>query len=67
LLKILVQKAGVGVNFERCLIYLLEEEYLRCVAWIDRVKTERNGDDAVVETNRGKVKMKSLMCSIRKA
>jgi transcriptional regulator with GAF, ATPase, and Fis domain len=41
LLKILVQKVSVGVNFERCLIYLLEEEYLRCVAWIDRVKIEQ--------------------------
>jgi formate hydrogenlyase transcriptional activator len=41
LLKILVQKAGVGVDFERCLIYLLEEDYLRCVAWIDRVKREK--------------------------
>ena len=41
LLKILVQKAGVGVNFERCLIYLLQEDYLRCVAWIDRVKREK--------------------------
>ena len=41
LLKILVQKAGVGVNFERCLIYLVEEDYLRCVAWIDRVKREK--------------------------
>jgi len=41
LLRILVQKAGVGVNFERCLIYLLEEDYLRCVAWIDRIKREK--------------------------
>ncbi len=41
LMKILVQKAGVGVNFERCLIYLLEDDYLRCVAWIDRVKREK--------------------------
>jgi transcriptional regulator with GAF, ATPase, and Fis domain len=41
LLEILVQKAGVGVDFERCLIYLLEEDYLRCVAWIDRVKREK--------------------------
>ena len=41
LLKILVEKAVVGVNFERCLIYLLEEDYLRCAAWIDRVKREK--------------------------
>jgi transcriptional regulator with GAF, ATPase, and Fis domain len=41
LLKILVEKAVVGVNFERCLIYLLEENYLRCVAWIDRIKKEK--------------------------
>ena len=41
LLKILVQKAGVGVDFERCLIYLVDEDYLRCVAWIDRVKREK--------------------------
>lgn len=40
LLKILVEKVSVGVNFERCLIYLLEDDYLRCVAWIDRIKVE---------------------------
>ena len=40
LLKILVEKAVVGVNFERCLIYLLEGDFLRCVAWIDRIKRE---------------------------
>ena len=43
LLKILVEKAVVGSDFERFLLYLLEEEegYLRCVAWIDRVKKEK--------------------------
>ncbi len=41
LFQILVQKVGVGVNFERCLIYLLQEDYLRCVVWIDRVKREK--------------------------
>lgn len=43
LLKILVEKAVVGVDFERFLLYLLDEEggYLRCVAWIDRIKKEK--------------------------
>jgi len=41
LLQILVEKAVVGVNFERCLIYLLEDDYLRCAAWIDRIKRDR--------------------------
>jgi GAF domain-containing protein len=41
LLQILVEKAVVAVNFERCLIYLLENDFLRCAAWIDRVKREK--------------------------
>jgi len=41
LLSILVERAVTGVNFERFLLYLLEDDYLRCVAWIDRVKREK--------------------------
>ena len=41
LLQILVEKTIIGVNFERGLIYLVEENFLRCVAWLDRVKRER--------------------------
>ncbi|MCK9363161.1 MAG: sigma 54-interacting transcriptional regulator [Syntrophales bacterium] len=41
LFQILIQKVGVGVNFERCLLYLLQEDYLRCVVWIDLVKREK--------------------------
>jgi len=41
LLQILVEKAVIGVNFERGLIYLVEENFLRCVAFLDRVKREK--------------------------
>ena len=41
LLKTLVEKAVIGVNFERGLIYLVEEQFLRCVAFLDRVKREK--------------------------
>ena len=41
LLQILVEKAIIGVNFERGLIYLVEGNFLRCVAWLDRVKREK--------------------------
>jgi formate hydrogenlyase transcriptional activator len=41
LLQILVEKAVIGVNFERGLIYLVEGDFLRCVAFLDRVKRER--------------------------
>ena len=41
LLQILVEKAVIGVNFERGLIYLLEGSFLRCVASLDRVKREQ--------------------------
>jgi formate hydrogenlyase transcriptional activator len=41
LLQILVEQAVIGVNFERGLIYLLEDDFLRCVAFLDRVKKER--------------------------
>jgi len=41
LLQILVQKAVIGVNFERGLIYLLEGSFLRCVAFLDRVRPEQ--------------------------
>ena len=41
LLHILVNQAIIGVNFERGLIYLLEEDFLRCVAYLDRVKKEK--------------------------
>lgn len=41
LLQILVEKAVIGVNFERGLIYLLEGAFLRCVAFLDRVKPEQ--------------------------
>lgn len=37
LLRVLVEKAVIGVNFERGLIYLVEGDYLRCVAFLDRV------------------------------
>jgi transcriptional regulator with GAF, ATPase, and Fis domain len=38
LLKNLVEQAIIGVNFERGLIYLVEGDYLRCVAALDRIK-----------------------------
>ncbi len=41
LLQILVEKTLIGVNFERGLIYLVEGDFLRCVAFLDRVKRER--------------------------
>jgi len=41
LLQILVEKALIGVNFERGLIYLLEGDFLRCVAFLDRVNREQ--------------------------
>lgn len=41
LLQILVEKAVIGVNFERGLIYLLEGDFLRCVAFLDRVNREQ--------------------------
>ena len=41
LLQILVRKMVIGVNFERGLIYLLEEDSLRCVAFLDRVNREQ--------------------------
>jgi transcriptional regulator with GAF, ATPase, and Fis domain len=41
LLQILVNQAIIGVNFERGLIYLLEDDFLRCVAYLDRVKKEK--------------------------
>jgi len=41
LLQILVEKAVIGVNFERGLIYLVEDQFLRCVAFLDRVKREK--------------------------
>lgn len=41
LLQILVEKAVIGVNFERGLVYLLQDDYLRCVAFLDRSKKER--------------------------
>lgn len=41
LLQILVKQAVIGVNFERGLIYLLEDNFLRCVAFLDRVKKEK--------------------------
>ena len=41
LLQILVEKAVIGVNFERGLIYLLEGAFLRCVAFLDRVEREQ--------------------------
>ena len=41
LLQILVEQAVIGVNFERGLIYLLEDRFLRCVASLDRVKREK--------------------------
>lgn len=39
LLKKLVEQAVIGLNFERGLIYLVEGDYLRCVAALDRIKT----------------------------
>jgi transcriptional regulator with GAF, ATPase, and Fis domain len=41
LLQILVEKAVIGVNFERGLIYLVEGAFLRCVAILDRVNREQ--------------------------
>jgi formate hydrogenlyase transcriptional activator len=41
LLQILVEKAVIGVNFERGLIYLVEGDFLRCMAFLDRVKPEQ--------------------------
>ena len=41
LLQILVELAVIGVNFERGLIYLVEDQFLRCVAFLDRVKREK--------------------------
>jgi transcriptional regulator with GAF, ATPase, and Fis domain len=41
LLQILVEQAVIGVNFERGLIYLLEDDFLRCVAFLDRVRKEK--------------------------
>lgn len=41
LLRILVEKAIIGVNFQRGLLYLVEGDYLRCVAWLDRVRREK--------------------------
>lgn len=41
LLQILVEQAIIGVNFERGLIYLVEDQFLRCVAFLDRVKREK--------------------------
>jgi transcriptional regulator with GAF, ATPase, and Fis domain len=41
LFQILVEKAVIGVNFERGLIYLVEGEFLRCVAILDRVNPEQ--------------------------
>jgi len=41
LLQIMVELAIIGVNFERGLIYLLEENFLRCVASLDRIKKEK--------------------------
>ena len=41
LLQILVEKAVIGVNFERGLVYLVEDEFLRCVAFLDRVKKDK--------------------------
>ena len=41
LLQVLVEQAVIGVNFERGLIYLLEDAFLRCVAFLDRVKREK--------------------------
>ncbi|BBO89314.1 sigma 54-interacting transcriptional regulator [Desulfosarcina ovata] len=41
LLQIMVELAVIGVNFERGLIYLLEDNFLRCVASLDRIKKEK--------------------------
>jgi formate hydrogenlyase transcriptional activator len=41
LLQLLVEKAVVGVGFERGLIYLIEGDFLRCRAFLDRVKKEK--------------------------
>ncbi len=41
LLQVLVEKAVIGVNFERGLIYLVDDQFLRCVAFLDRVKKGR--------------------------
>jgi formate hydrogenlyase transcriptional activator len=41
LFQIMVELAVIGVNFERGLIYLLEDNFLRCVASLDRIKKEK--------------------------
>lgn len=41
LLQIMVELAVIGVNFERGLIYLLEDHFLRCVASLDRIKKDK--------------------------
>ena len=41
LLQTMVEKAVIGVNFERGLIYLLEDDFLRCVAFLDRIRKEK--------------------------
>ena len=41
LFQIMVELAVIGVNFERGLIYLLEENFLRCVASLDRIKKDK--------------------------
>ncbi|WP_054700960.1 sigma-54-dependent Fis family transcriptional regulator [Desulfosarcina cetonica] len=41
LLQIMVEQAVIGVNFERGLIYLVEDDFLRCVASLDRIKKEK--------------------------
>ncbi len=40
LLKKLVEQAVIGGDFEKGLIYLVEDNYLRCVAALDRIKTD---------------------------
>ena len=37
----MVELAVIGVNFERGLIYLLEDNFLRCVASLDRIKKDK--------------------------
>ena len=41
LFQIMVELAVIGVNFERGLIYLLEDNFLRCVASLDRIKKDK--------------------------
>ncbi len=41
LFQIMVELAVIGVNFERGLIYLLEDHFLRCVASLDRIEKEK--------------------------